>query len=108
MCIPAFLQKEIRNKGTGNPHCSIISMKLVPNSKTGLKGEGDLTRPKFLEGGLGKREVTFFKGVAIILNKNKLKSEYLMTKKFINKLTFFSVITKNSNWKLEPRIFGGH
>ena len=60
--------------------------------------------PKFFEGGVGKREVTFFKGVAIILHKNKLKSEYLMTKKLINKLMFFSVITKNSNWKFELRI----
>ena len=67
-------------------------------------GARALTRPKVFEGGCWEREVTFFKGIAIILHKNKLKSEYLMTKKLINKLMFFSVITKNSNWKFELRI----
>ena len=42
----------------------------------------------FLRGLLGKREVTFIKGSSNFYIKNKLKSEYLMTKKLINKNVF--------------------
>ena len=67
-------------------------------SKRGGRG-GAWQDLNFFRGLLGKREVTFIKGSSNFYIKNKLKSEYLMTKKFINKNVFLC-IAKNSNWEI--------
>ena len=49
-----------------------------------------------------KENATFFRewGCHFYLKKNKLKSEMFNAKKSLETKVFFSVTTKNSNWKL--------
>ena len=108
--IPAFMQKEKRKEGTGNPHivCTLLSafQTLYQNFKRWPEGRWEvLTRPKFFERGCWERERWLFsRGLQLFYIKIN-KSEYLMTKK-VDKhvLMFFYVISKNSNWKFELKI----
>ena len=66
------------------------------------KGGGLERTSTFRERLLGKRGVTFFRGVQFS-DKNKLKSDIFNDKKSLLAKIFFSVITKNSNWEILPK-----
>ena len=51
-------------------------------------------------GGAGKDGVTFFRVGCNFYIKSKLKSEIFNDKKSSQTKMFFSVITKNSDWKI--------
>ena len=70
-------------------HPPFCFLNLVPNFQ---KGGGGLTRPIFFEGNCWERKRWFFSwGLQLFYIKI-----WIFNDKLINKLTFFSVITKNS------------
>ena len=76
-------------------------LSLQPNFQKGGRKGGGLERPQLLEGGCWERVGDFFKGGRCNFHiKNKLKSEIFNEKKSLYAKIFFSVITKNSNWKV--------
>ena len=56
--------------------------------------------PQLLEGVAGKEVVTLIRQR---LHENKLKSEIFKDKNSLKGKILFSVITKNSNWKILPK-----
>ena len=94
----------------------IVCTPLSPLSAGGEGGASLKLQPNFQKGGLdrtsafkgrllGKRGVTFFWGrVCNFHIKNRLKSEIFNDKKCLWAKIFFSVITKDSNWKILTKI----
>ena len=82
-----------RKEWTGTPRpyivCTLLSA-LRTLYQILKKWVGSWQDLKFLRRVLRKRELIFFKEIAIILHKNKLKSEYLMTKRLIKMFWCFS------------------
>ena len=63
MCIPAFMQKEIRKEGTGTPHiiCTLLSAFRTLH-QIFKKGAGSWQDLDFLRGVAEKETVDFFQG----------------------------------------------
>ena len=73
MLIPAFMQKEIREEGTGNPYIVCTLLSTFWTSYQIFQKARSLKRPNFSEGFAWKERGDFFQGGCNFLHKKSTK-----------------------------------